>query len=79
MNDMIKEDVLALVGGKGQWNRREFVTGSLATGFALAAQPICAQTMIKTSADGLHAGEVRVATAQGSIPAYIAMPDNGVA
>ena len=43
MNDRIREDILALVGGTGQWrqwSRREFVTGSLATGFALAAQPI---------------------------------------
>ena len=80
MNDRIREDILALVGGTGQWrqwSRREFVTGSLATGFALAAQPICAQTMIKTSDQGLHAGEVRVETKQGSIPAYIAMPDKG--
>jgi carboxymethylenebutenolidase len=75
MNDMIREDLLALAGGRDHWSRREFVTGSLATGFALAAQPICAQTMIKTSSDGLHAGEVRVQTQQGSIPAYIAMPD----
>ena len=77
MNDMIREDILALAGGKDHWSRREFVTGSLATGFALAAQPICAQTMIKTGADGLIAGEVRVETKQGSIPAYIAMPDQG--
>ena len=77
MNDMIREDVLALVGGKARWNRREFVTGSLATGFALAAQPICAQTMIKTSDEGLNAGEVRIETKQGSIPAYIAMPGKG--
>ena len=77
MNDMIREDILALAGGKGQWSRREFVTGTLATGFALAAQPVCAQTMIKTSDDGLHVGEVRVETKQGSIPAYIAMPNKG--
>ncbi len=38
MNDMIREDVLALVGGKASWNQRVFVTGSLATGFALAAR-----------------------------------------
>ncbi|MBM3340679.1 MAG: dienelactone hydrolase family protein [Betaproteobacteria bacterium] len=69
--------MLALVGGKGRLSRREFVGGSLAAGFALAAQPVCAQTMIKTPADGLHAGEVRVQTKQGSIPAYIAMPDKG--
>ncbi len=48
-----------------------------ATGFALVAQPVCAQTMIKTSDDGLHAGEVRVETKQGSIPAYITMPNKG--
>lgn len=77
MNDMLREDLLALVSNRTTVTRREFVAGSLATGFAMAAQPVCAQTIIKTDTQGLHAGEVRIATANGSIPAYIAMPDKG--
>ena len=77
MNDMIREDLLALASNRSKLSRREFVAGSLAAGFALAVQPVCAQTMIITDATGLTAGEVRIATANGDIPAYRAMPANG--
>ena len=33
-----------------------FVTGWLAAGFALAVQPVCAQTMIRTDTTGLVDG-----------------------
>jgi carboxymethylenebutenolidase len=45
------------------WSRRGFVMTSLATGFALSAQPISAQTAISTDTNGLTAGEVKVPTA----------------
>lgn len=77
MNDMLREDLLALVSNRTTVSRREFVAGSLATGFAMAVQPVCAQTMIVTDTHGLHAGEVRITTADGSIPAYVAMPAKG--
>ena len=77
MNDMIREDVLALVTNRETLTRREFVAGSLATGFALAVQPVCAQTMIKTDSKGLVDGEVLIETKSGSIPAYVATPDKG--
>jgi carboxymethylenebutenolidase len=77
MNDMIREDLLALVTNREKVSRREFVAGSLATGFALAVQPVCAQTMIVTDAAGLTAGEVRIPVADGHIPAYVAMPAQG--
>lgn len=77
MNDMLREDLLALVSNRTTVSRREFVAGSLAAGFALATQPVAAQTMITTSADGLTAGEVKIPTANGDIPAYRAMPTNG--
>ena len=52
-------------------SRRQFVVAtSLATGFALAAQPVEAQTMITTDTAGLDAGEVKI----GDMPAYRAMP-----
>ncbi|HKI37894.1 MAG TPA: hypothetical protein VKA46_38930 [Gemmataceae bacterium] len=39
--------------------RREFVVTTLAAGFALAVQPISAET-IKTDSKGLEVGEVKV-------------------
>jgi carboxymethylenebutenolidase len=57
-----------------RFSRRGFAMTSLGVGFALAAQPVCAQTVITTDADGLTAGEVKVPTADGAIPAYRAYP-----
>jgi carboxymethylenebutenolidase len=51
---------------------------TIGAGFALATQPICAQTMISTPADGLSAGEVRVKTKDDrEMMAYRAMPASG--
>jgi carboxymethylenebutenolidase len=58
------------------WSRRGFVMTSLATGFALAVQPVSAET-ITTDTNGLAAGEVKVPVKGGEIPAYRAMPANG--
>ena len=77
MNDMLREDMLALVSNRTKVSRREFVAGTLAAGFALAVQPVSAQTMITTDAAGLTAGEISIPTASGDIPAYRAMPANG--
>ncbi|MCW5576420.1 MAG: dienelactone hydrolase family protein [Burkholderiales bacterium] len=74
---MLREDLLALVSNRTTVSRREFVAGSLAAGFALAVQPVAAQTMITTDTAGLTAGEVKIPTAGGDIPAYRAMPANG--
>src|SRR6202047_1401830 len=49
---------------------------SLATGFALSVQPVSAQT-VTTDTNGLDAGEVKVPVADGSMPAYRAMPAQG--
>src|SRR5436190_21926196 len=57
-------------------NRRQFIVGSLGAGFALAVQPVSAQT-ITTDTAGLTAGEVRVPTKDGEMPAYRAMPASG--
>jgi carboxymethylenebutenolidase len=76
MNDMMREDLLALVTSKTRWTRRDFVASSLATGFALAVQPVSAQT-ITTDTQGLTAGEVKIPTVDGGIPAYRAMPATG--
>jgi len=61
---------------RSQWSRRGFVMTSLATGFALSVQPVSAEA-IHTDAIGLDAGEVKIPVADGSIPAYRAMPDKG--
>src|SRR6201987_3048465 len=59
-----------------QWSRRGFVMTSLITGFALSMRPVSAET-ITTDTHGLDAGEVKVPVADGSIPAYRAMPAQG--
>jgi len=58
------------------FTRRDFMMTSLALGFALASQPILAQA-ISTNTEGLIAGEVKIPVADGSIPAYQAMPAQG--
>ncbi len=56
------------------FSRRGFAMTSLGAGFALAAQPVTAQTVISTSAEGLDADEVQVRTPDGMMPAYRARP-----
>ncbi len=54
--------------------RRKFIaTATLATGFALAVQPIYAK-VITTDAKGLVAGAVKIPVKDGEIPAYRAVP-----
>ena len=52
------------------------ITGFIA-GFALAAQPVSAQTMIVTDSSGLEAGMIAVPVGTESIPAHRAMPRDG--
>lgn len=56
--------------------RRQFVVTALATGFALAVQPVTAET-ITTDTEGLEAGEIKIPVADGDIPGYRAMPAKG--
>ena len=56
--------------------RRQLVTATLTSGFALAVQPILAKT-IQTTSEGLIAGAVQIPVASGAIPAYRAMPAKG--
>jgi carboxymethylenebutenolidase len=69
------EDLLSLMP-RADVTRRGFVVTSLAAGFALAVRPVSAET-ITTDAKGLEAGEVKVTTKDGEMPAYRAMPDKG--
>jgi carboxymethylenebutenolidase len=56
--------------------RRDFVMTTLATGFALAVQPVSAET-ITTDSKGLEAGDVKIPVKDGEIPGYRAMPATG--
>lgn len=58
-------------------SRRTVIATSLATGFAMAVQPVAAQSTITTDTNGLTAGEVKIPTQDGEIPAYRAMPAEG--
>lgn len=69
-------DVLKSLLPTTDFTRRGFVMTTLAGGFALAVQPVSAET-ITTDSEGLEAGEVKVKTADGQMPAYRAMPSRG--
>jgi carboxymethylenebutenolidase len=75
LNDIIESHVDSLAG-KRSVDRRTFVVTSLGAGFALSVLPVSAQT-ITTSTEGLVAGEVKVPTKDGEMPAYRAMPATG--
>ena len=54
-------------------SRRGFVVTTLAAGFALTVQPVAASTITTDTVD-LIAGEVKIPTRDGLIPAYRAQP-----
>ncbi|MBS1160275.1 MAG: Carboxymethylenebutenolidase [Proteobacteria bacterium] len=58
-------------------SRRSFLVTALGAGFALAVQPVMAQTAIATSSEGLTAGEIKVPAEGGEMPAYRAQPAKG--
>jgi carboxymethylenebutenolidase len=73
---MVHEELISFLP-KSDFTRREFIVTTLAAGFALAVQPIQAQTTITTDTDGLVAGEVKIPVSDGQIPAYRAMAEKG--
>ncbi|MBS0553316.1 MAG: dienelactone hydrolase family protein [Proteobacteria bacterium] len=58
-------------------DRRSFVTAIAAAGFALAVQPVHAQTVITTDSGGLEVGDAAIAVAGGDLPVYFARPAGG--
>lgn len=54
-------------------SRRDLVRHAVSSGFALAVAPV-ASTVLATDAAGLEAGDVKIPTASGEIPAYRAAP-----
>ena len=60
------------------FDRRSFLATSLGAGFALAVQPVMAQTAIRTDDAGLLAGDVKVPVKDGEMVAYRALPKGAV-
>lgn len=73
----MREELMSLMPDAPELTRRTFVVTSLTAGFALATQPIQAQSVITTDTNGLIAGEVKIPVKGGEIPAYRAMPAKG--
>jgi carboxymethylenebutenolidase len=56
-------------------DRRGFLVSGAAVGFALAAGPVNAQSVIKTPADGLDTADLKIPTSDGrEMPGYMAAP-----
>ena len=70
---MWQQDLDSLVPSR-DFNRRDFVRGSLGTGFAAAVLPVMAQTVVKTDVQGLEVGEVTIPVGDFRMPAYRAAP-----
>jgi carboxymethylenebutenolidase len=70
------ESVLRGVPLQPESNLRDIMTAWLPQGFAKIVQPI-ASTTITTDTQGLVAGEVKIQTMTGPVPAYRAMPEKG--
>ena len=76
MNQHSLEAEFASLHPKELFNRRDFLVTSLGSGFALAVQPVEAQSLITTDSEGLLAGEIKVPVADGEMVAYRAAPAN---
>jgi len=72
--DAVKTADFASLFPERRFRRRAFLVTSIGAGFALALQPVSAQT-ITTDSNGLIAGPVKVPVKDGEMPAYRAMPD----
>lgn len=60
-------------------NRRAFVTTLAAAGFALAVQPVQAQTVITTDTTGLDTGDTTIKVGDADLPLFFAKPEGGSA
>jgi carboxymethylenebutenolidase len=74
----LKEDFDSLVAKTSLsdgLDRRVFLKTALGTGFAAAVMPVLAQSVVKTDAAGLTAGEVTITVKGQTIPVYRAQPE----
>jgi len=76
MTESVLRGVPPSESNPGETSLRELVTALLPQGFAKIVQPI-ASTTISTDTAGLTAGEVKIQTMTGPVPAYRAMPEKG--
>ncbi len=67
-------DFDTLVPARNDFDRRAFVRTAVGSGFAAAALPVMAQTVVKTDAQGLVVGEVTIPVGDFKMPAYRAAP-----
>ncbi len=77
LNENHTQDLSALLPGESSEagaTRRTALKAAIGVGYAAAAMPIMAQTAIKTSAEGLTAGEVMIDVKGFRMPAYRAAP-----
>ncbi|MCX8005385.1 MAG: dienelactone hydrolase family protein, partial [Burkholderiaceae bacterium] len=73
VNVMLRPETQSLVAAREAVSRRGFVQTSLGAGFAAAVLPVAAQA-IKTSAEGLDAGETTLTVDGAKVPMYFAKP-----
>ena len=76
MSNQIAADFDSLVP-EIPFSRRGFIVTALGAGFAIAVQPVMAQTAITTDTQGLTAGEIKVKVHDGEMVAYRAQPASG--
>lgn len=77
MNANLIQDAQALANTDGDDphpNRRAALKAAAGLGFAAAALPVTAQTLVSTSSDGLLAGPVRIEVNGFEVPAYRSAP-----
>ena len=73
----LDQDVKGILEPERAFDRRDFLTTALGASAALAASaPVSAQ-QITTDTTGLEAGDVTIKVADGTLPAYRAMPATG--
>ena len=75
-----QQDLFSLIqhdGSDHAVSRRRFLHTALGAGFAAAALPVCAQTMITTPDTGLVTGQFSVDVQGQAVPVYLAKPAKG--
>ena len=77
MDDLIRdaESLLGKTGVSEGVDRRDFLKAAIGTGFAAAALPVAAQTVIKTDTAGLTAGVIQLNVNGQNVPVYRAQPE----
>ena len=77
MNHTLLTDGQALLTPAAVWaqsSRRQWLQTALGVGYAASAMPVMAQTVVKTSGEGLVYGEVMIDVAGFKMPAYRSAP-----